>query len=163
MVVLLGAILTTSAVLCPQGTQSETRATKDELEAEGRKWLHGAQTKGVKVPAELLIAYARFVRAAKDPKREILAGLCLPQTVPITTEERPPKKREYGRDINIPFLRHVFPPGNIARGIEAAQIHGVQKYTEDSYLIQTGYSVLYFSKTKSGDWKLYRYFDEPVE
>jgi hypothetical protein len=142
------------------GPVDDQKEDVKELEAEGWKWSQGAQTRGKTIPTTLLIDYARFVRAARNPNSEVLTRLCLPQAVAITTEERPPKRREYGRDINVPFLRHVFRDDN---GLRLAQIQGGEPFNDDCWRIGTGYSILWYVKTKSQGWKLYKYADEPIE
>jgi hypothetical protein len=102
------------------------------------------------VPEGLRQAYTGFVRAAKDGGVE---SSCLPHGVTISREARPEKSREYGQDINLPFLRDGFSPA----------VRLVRKDPDDCYLVRTDTTAIWFVQTKSGAWKVYRYFDKPIE
>ncbi len=70
-----------------------------------------------------------------------------------TIAPRVEKVREYGPDINIPFLTKGF----------HKYILNLRKDSEDTYLIRTGSSYTWFVRTKSEGWKLYRYGDKPIK
>lgn len=105
------------------------------------------------MPDDLYQTYADFVSAMHTAEQGNIQKLCLSHSVTFTTEERPEKSREYGQDINIPFLKKGFQP----------LIENFRKDSEDVYLIRTGSSALFFVRTQKGGWKLYRYNDKPIE
>ena len=102
------------------------------------------------VPAGLREAYTGFVRAAKDGNVE---SFCLPHAVTTSHGARPEKSREYGQDINLPFLRDGFSP----------VVQTVRKDPDDCYLIRAGSTAIWFVQNKSGEWKVYRYLDKPIQ
>jgi hypothetical protein len=111
-----------------------------------------------KAPPALLAAYIRFAETARQASdsRKLLSELnrlMLPNAVEITTGRRPEENdREfYGADINVPFLQSHFDPNVIS----------IRKDSDDSWLIRTGTTGLWFVETKSGAWFLYRYIDKP--
>jgi hypothetical protein len=104
-------------------------------------------------PPGLIKAYAGFVKATKDPTEEALSAHLLPGAVEITTKERPNLDRQYGQDINLPYLKTGF----------KAQILVIQKLNDGCYVIATGTSALWFVETKTQGWKIYRYRDKPFE
>ncbi len=106
----------------------------------------------VTIPASLLKAYTQFVAVARKPTEERLRGLCLPDSVEITTAARK-QNQEYGRSLNLPFLREGFTPG----------ILNAAKPDENVIVLRTGTSYLRYIKTSAGDWKLYGYGDKPIE
>jgi len=104
------------------------------------------------LPDDLYQTYADFVSAMQTAEQGNIQKFCLPRSVSFTTEERPEKVREYGQDINIPFLKKGFHP----------LIENFRKDSEDVYLIRTGTSALFFVRTQKGGWKLYLYIDKPI-
>ena len=42
-------------------------------------------------------------------------------------------------------------------------IHTLDKQGDGGYVIRTNSSTLYFTETNNAGWKLYRYFDKPIE
>jgi hypothetical protein len=102
------------------------------------------------VPAGLREAYTEFAKAARAGAPE---RFCLPHAVEVTRDARPVNDREYGRDMNLPFLRDGFSP----------RVVSVRKDPDDCYLVRTGTSAIGFVQTKSGAWKVYRYYDKPIE
>ena len=73
--------------------------------------------------------------------------------VPNAQSTRPKASREYGQDMNLPFLKRGF----------HKYILNLRKESDESYLIRTGSSYLFFVRISGGDWKLYRYGDKPIE
>lgn len=104
------------------------------------------------VPDGLKAAYAGFARAAQDGGRGIEAFL-LPRAVEVTRGRRPAATQEYGRDLNLPFLRARF----------SAAVRGVYKEGDDCYPVRTDTSLVRFVQTKGGAWKVYRYGDKPID
>lgn len=102
------------------------------------------------VPAGLKEAYTGFVRSARGGS---VAAYLLPQAVNTSQALRPEKTREYGNDINEDFLKKGFSP----------EVQFVRKEEGDCYLLRTGTSGIWFVQTKSGVWKVYRYFDKPIQ
>src|SRR5688500_17520416 len=60
------------------------------------------------VPTGLLDAYVTFAKAAQATGD--VSALPLPQAVEITTAGRPENGREYGTNINVPYLKSGFSP-----------------------------------------------------
>jgi len=104
------------------------------------------------IPADLYEAYAGLVSAIETGEQGNIQKYCLPHCVTFTTEERP-EMREYGQDMNIPFLKKGF----------ISAIETVRKDSNDVWLLRTGSSYLFFVRTKSMGWKLYKYGDKPIE
>jgi hypothetical protein len=89
------------------------------------------------IPDGLVRAYAAFVAAIPDGE---VGRFCLPHAVTVTRDPRPFQDREYGTEMNLPFLRKGF----------AADVLSFRKEPDDSYLIRTGTSALWFVETRSG-------------
>ena len=107
----------------------------------------------VQLPADLYDAYAAFIKAIETADQGAIQMHCLPHSVTFTTGGRSEKEREYGPDINIPFLKKGF----------HKYILNLRKDSEDTHLIRTGSSHMWFVRTKSEGWKLYRYGDKPIK
>ena len=104
------------------------------------------------VPEGLRKAYTAFAGQAK--KGERVDSYLLPHAaVSITDKARPEKDGEYGRDINIPFLKERFAPA----------VFSVRKDPDDCYLVRTATTAIWFVETKSGVWKIYSYLDKPIQ
>ncbi len=104
------------------------------------------------VPEGLREAYTGFVRAAAA-KGGSVRGYLLPNSVESTVKPRPIDNRDYGDDINYDFLKNGFSP----------QVQNLRKEGDDSYLIRTNSTAIWFVQNKSGTWKVYRYSDTPIE
>lgn len=107
----------------------------------------------LKIPPDLLKVYKMFVQDSKGPTEERLYYHCLPYTVRVNPKPREEKFRNYGSDINIPFLRKGFEP----------QLTGIEKVNDDVYQLGTLTSCLWYVRTKTFGWKIYRYEDGPQE
>ncbi len=107
----------------------------------------------VELPDDLYTVYASLVDAIESGDQGAIQQYCLPQAVTFTTAVRPESSREYGQGMNMPFLKRGF----------HKYILNLRKDSDQSYLIRTGSSYLYFVRTHGGDWKLYRYGDKPIE
>ncbi len=96
-----------------------------------------------------------FVAFAKQAARgEDVTSFLLPHSaVTITRDERSEKNRDYGRDINLPFLKSHF----------SAAVFSIRKDPDDCYLVRTGTTAIWFVETKSGAWKIYSYLDKPIQ
>lgn len=105
------------------------------------------------IPVDLYRAYEELVAALARGDASAIEQLCLPRSVLITREERPTKERIFGEDINLPFARAGF----------HRYVLAVQRYATDTYHLRTASSYMYFVKTSTGGWKLYRYGDKPIE
>jgi hypothetical protein len=105
------------------------------------------------LPAELYQTYTNMVAAFQSGKQEKIEEFCLPGKIAFTTKPRPKEGREYGQDVNLPFLKEGF----------HAVIENIAKVSETEYGIRTGSTHLSFTKTKVGKWKLSKYFDKPIE
>lgn len=129
-----------------------TQASGDPVSREDLALLSRYAGKA-KLPADLLKAYARFVRAAKDPKTtpKALESYCLPGSVEIADAGRP--NPELGRGLNLPFLRSGF----------GGEILGITELPDGCYAIRTGTSRFSWVQTKSGAWMLYSASDKPIQ
>ena len=107
----------------------------------------------VQLPNDLYDAYAAFTKTIETGDQGDIQKHCLPHSVTFTTAARSEKTREYGPDINLPFLKKGF----------HKYILNLRKDSEDTYLIRTGSSYMWWVRTKSEGWKLYRYGDKPIE
>lgn len=136
-------VICASFILCSCATAQNKPLLKDLLK----------HAREVQLPEELYEAYAAFVKAVETGDQGEIKKHCLPHSVTFTTEPRPEKGREYGRDMNIPFLKNGF----------YKNILSLRKDSTDTFLIRTGSSYMWFVKTKSEGWKLYRYGDKPIE
>jgi hypothetical protein len=131
------------------GAQDRHKTTLDDDREEHL----GRQEGKTPLPNDLLKVYQDFVKTTRKPTAEALAAFCLPGSIKITKAKRPEEKREYGEDMNLPFLVSSFQPA----------ILYVHKEDGDCYVIVTASSSLRFVKTVSSGWKLYRYVDKPIE
>lgn len=105
----------------------------------------------VQLPEDLYKTYEELVQVMTG-KQVRIKEFCLPHAITITTALRPEKSREYG-PMNLPFLKNGF----------HKYILNLRKDSDDTYLIRTGSSYMWFVKTKSEGWKLYRYGDKPIQ
>jgi hypothetical protein len=108
---------------------------------------------GPKPPEDLLSTYARFVEAARKGDADTIKSLLLPGVAEIASTPREPKSREYGTDINLPFLRDGFTPA-----IFVSRSPGPSQF-----LLRTASTAISFAKLESGGWRIYRYLDKPIE
>lgn len=106
-----------------------------------------------RLPKDLYDTYADLVKAIETGDQASIQRYCLPHSVTFTTKTRPEKSREYGQDMNLPFLKKGF----------YKDILNLRKDSQDTYLIRTGTSHLFFVRTKTMGWRLYRYGDSPIE
>jgi len=112
-----------------------------------------AEECGVILPLELTKTYDELVAAFQNGKQSEIENFCLPGKIKFTTDPRPKDRREYGQDINLPFLKDGF----------SKEVLNFSKNAEGEYGIRTGTTALWFSKTKDGKWKLSKYLDKPIE
>jgi hypothetical protein len=129
--------------ICSLAVHAESVAAPHEFVAEYRS--------EDKVPQTLLDAYVKFAETAQAAGG--LKPLLLPHAVEITTGARPEKMREYGTDINLPFLASRFNP----------KVFSIRRDADDAWLIRTGTSAIWFVETKSGKWRVYQYLDKPIQ
>ena len=112
------------------------------------------QYKGeVVLPTELLQTYGNLVAAMKTGKQEEIEKFCVTGKIKLTTDPRPKDKREYGQDINLPYLKDGFDKF----------ILNLRKDSDTEYLIRTGSTALWLTKTEDGKWKVSKYLDKPIE
>ncbi len=137
-------VICTSLLLCSCVTVADKALSKELLNDYRGE---------VQLRDDLYDAYAAFVKAIRTADEGAIQRHCLPHSVTFTTGSRPEKTREYGQDINIPFLKKGF----------HKYILNLRQDSEDTYLIRTGSSYMWFVKTTSEGWKLYRYGDKPIE
>ena len=106
-----------------------------------------------RVPETLLDAYVKFVEESRKGEARNLQSLILPQSVEIVTTPRVEATREFGTDINLPFLRSGFDPKLVTARRDA----------DDAWLLRTATTAVWFVQTKSGVWRIYRYVDKPIQ
>lgn len=135
------------AALRPSTPASDDTVSREDLALLSR------YTGKVELPNDLLKAYARFVRAAKDPKTtpKALEAYCLQGSVEIADAGRP--NPELGRGLNLPFLQSGF----------GGEILVITELPDDCYAIRTGTSRFSWVQTKSGAWMLYSASDKPIQ
>ncbi len=109
----------------------------------------GCREAGV-VPGKLKETYTAFTAAARRGK---VTGFTLPGAITVSTTVRPEKDRDYGRDMNLPFLKNQF----------SAAVLYARRDSADCLLLRTATTALWFVETKSGEWRIYRYLDKPIE
>jgi hypothetical protein len=107
----------------------------------------------VVLPAELLQTYGSLVAAMKTGRQEEIEKFCQPGKVKFTTGPRPKDNREYGQDINLPYLKEGF----------HKFILNLRKDSDTEYLIRTVSTGFWFTKTENGNWKVTKYVDKPVD
>ena len=100
-------------------------------------------------PEKLRLTYAAFVASVETGGQ---AAFCLPHGVEVNPQADP-KREEYGTGINIPWMKTHFSP----------HVWSCRKDPNDTFLIRTGSSYLFWVQTRAGEWKLYRYGDKPIE
>ncbi len=137
-------VICVSILLCVCAVAQDKPREKELL-----KDYHGK----VQLPDDLYDAYAAFIRAIETADQGTIQMHCLPHSVTFTTGARSEKTREYGQNINIPFLKKGF----------HKYILNLRKDSEDTYLIRTWSTYMWFVRTKSQGWKLYRYGDKPIK
>lgn len=122
-----------------------------EAQAGGRGLL--TQYKGdVVLPQELYRAYAGLVRALETGKQAEIEKFCIPGKITVTVAPRSKDTRHYGQNINLPFLKDSF----------HKFILNLRKDSDTQYLLRTGSTALWFTKTKEQKWKLSKYLDKPI-
>jgi hypothetical protein len=110
----------------------------------------------VELPEALYETYVKLIDAIGTQENGNIEKYCLPKAIKITSEDRPAGTREYSQDtneMNLPFLKKGF----------QKEIQVIRKDEDGSYLIRTNSSVFYFIETKTAGWKLFRYYDKPIE
>jgi hypothetical protein len=108
---------------------------------------------GPKPPDDLLAAYARFVEAAHKGDSKTITSLVLPGVTEITPKPREAKFREYGTDINLPFLRESF----------SSTIFVSRSPGDSQFLLRTASTAIWFAKLESVGWRIYHYLDKPIK
>ena len=69
------------------------------------------------------------------------------------SDQGDPKRGEFGTGINIPWMKKHF----------RAEVFGCRKHPDDTFLLRTATSYLFWVQTRSGEWKLFKYGDKPIE
>jgi hypothetical protein len=105
------------------------------------------------VPDALYQTYAKLVKAMRAGSEEDIRLYCLPHAFLIEPDPRPEKAQQYGRDMNLPFLKTRFRP----------EILAVRKDPYGCYVLNTATSYFFFLETKNAGWKVYRYGDTPIQ
>ena len=107
----------------------------------------------VELPEGLVELYGKLLNAIENGDQGDICQHCLPSCVSFTIKERPEKSRDFGHDINIPFLKSGFDK----------YVRSIRKDGEGCYLIRTNSTAMWFIETKSMGWRLYKYFDKPMQ
>jgi hypothetical protein len=108
------------------------------------------------IPDALYDTYAKLIDAMASSEDANIQKYCLPKSIRVSSEARRASAREYNEaqnEMNVPFLKDGF----------QRNIQGVIKQNDGGFLIRTNSSVFYFTETKNVGWKLYRYYDKPIE
>jgi len=148
-----GPILCEDLKLGPRPAGSVAACVPFPDRAEARFVPMPAEECGVILPLELTRTYDDLVAAFQSGKQGEIEKFCLAAKIKFTDKPRPEDRREYGQDINLPFLKHGF----------SKEVLNFSKNSDGEYLIRTGTTALWFEKTKDGEWKLFRYLDKPIE
>lgn len=101
-----------------------------------------------KPPQKLRETYAAFVASIPGGGQ---AKFCLGSVE--VSNERDPERGEYGTGINIPWMKEHF----------SAKVQVCRNDGDDTFLIRTGTSYLFWVQTKSGAWKLFKSGDKPIQ
>jgi hypothetical protein len=104
------------------------------------------------VPQLLVQAYAAFVKETRE-KVPDLSRYVLPGGVQVSHEARKKGDENRGDDLNVPFLTSDF----------VANVEIAAKIGEDTWLVRTSSSALWFVHTHSDKWMICRYLDKPIE
>lgn len=119
--------------------------------------LYKKATTNERLPSSLLKTYAQFVKAIQTKDRKAIAEKAkfylLDNSITINETPREKNKDEYGTDINIDFLITKFNPYIIT----------IKKYSNSSYMIRTGTTLINYVETKTEGWKIYFYADKPID
>jgi hypothetical protein len=108
------------------------------------------------IPDALYDTYAKLIDAMATGEDANIQKYCLPKSINVSSKTRRAGTREYSEEqneMNVPFLKNGF----------QKNIQGVIKQSDGGYLIRTNSSMFYFTETKNAGWKLYRYYDKPIE
>jgi len=152
-------IVTSGPVLCedlhigppPEGMVAACVPFKDS--AEARFVPRPDEECGMILPESLKKTYDQLTSALAAGKIPEIEMFCLPGKIKISSAPRPEKSREYGQDINLPFLKNGF----------AKEILNFDGISPTEFLIRTGTTALWFDKTADGKWKLVKWLDKPIE
>jgi hypothetical protein len=99
-------------------------------------------------PEKLRLTYAAFVASIPGGGQ---AKFCLGSVE--VRDAVDPKRGEFGSGINIPWMQKNF----------SANVLVTRQDPDDTFLIRTGTSYLYWVQTRSGEWKLFKYGDKPIQ
>lgn len=106
----------------------------------------------VDLPSSLSQSYSSFIAACKRGDEERFKSFLRPGAVEMSLKPRT-EHYEYGRDLNLPFLRDHF----------SDQSLGSSQLSASVYSIRTATTYISFVKTAAEGWKIFRYGDKPVE
>jgi hypothetical protein len=148
---ILITVLLTLPLVC-FGQDAATQVTPKYEKQPIQKYLERYNGKE-KIPDELYLEYKELMEAFSSQDQDRIKQHCLPYSITFSVGGRPEATKEYGKDINIPFLKTGFNP----------DILSVRRDSDNIYLLRTGSSVLWFVKTENEGWKLYNYLDKPIE
>lgn len=119
--------------------------------------LYKKATTNERLPSSLLKTYAQFVKVIQTKDRKAIAEKAkfylLDNSITINETPREKNKDEYGTDININFLITKFNPYIIT----------MKKYSNSSYMVRTGTTLINYVETKTEGWKIYFYADKPID
>ena len=142
------------AILGTTGVQEQGRgkSAEDDPDGQGKELLKNYRG-DVVLPPELRWTYTNLVVVFQTGKQQEIETFCLPGKIKFTTEPRTKEGRNYGQDINLPFLKDGF----------HKFILNLRKGSDAEYLIRTGSTALWFTKTQDGKWRISKYLDKPIE
>jgi hypothetical protein len=99
-------------------------------------------------PEKLRATYAAFVASIPGGGQ---AKFCLGSVE--VSDAGDPNRGEDGAGINIPWMKEHF----------GAKVYLCRNEGDDTFLIRTGTSYLFWVQTKSGAWRLFKYGDKPIK
>ncbi|MBA4064484.1 MAG: hypothetical protein C0501_12370 [Isosphaera sp.] len=159
---------TTILVVYPSGTDTLTTLGVDSMSGEVTERLTLAPETGEDVakawtlfagvkfgrredapPTGLVTTYAAFVAAVRTGD---VAKFCLPHAVEVSGKPDP-ARGDYGSGMNLPWMKQLF----------REKVVSCRRDGDDGFLIRTSSSYLHWVQTRSGEWRIYRYGDKPVE
>jgi hypothetical protein len=103
------------------------------------------------VPQLLVQAYAAFVKETQEKVPDLSPCVLPGNGVQVSHEARKNGEKNHGSDLNLPFLTSDF----------VANVEVARKVGEDTWLVRTSSSALWFVHTHSDKWMICHYLDKP--
>ena len=123
------------------------------LSCRGADTIISPDLKGPQVPDSLLVAYRAFLEDARSGDATKIRKHLLPYAVDITPLERAALNREFGTDINVPFMKGSFSPLVLTTSL----------LSDEAFSIRTGTTNIRWVRVAPNRWLIYGYLDKPIE